>query len=160
MGPSRCAIEPSYKATVVRRFWHGAAVEIVFQSTAVLQDDSNPMHLHGHNMILLAQGFGNFDAAKDVAKYNSVNPPVNNTVLVPNLGWAAIRFVANNPEVWFMHCHYEFHLTMSMAAVFIVEDGPTVDTSLPPPSAHFPTYCGHDDNLLPDELCLQTKKDA
>ncbi|TKW02094.1 hypothetical protein SEVIR_8G222407v4 [Setaria viridis] len=159
-GPKEMRLEPSYKATMVRRFRHGAVVEMVFQSTAVLQGDSNPMHLHGHNMILLAQGFGNFDAAKDVAKYNLVNPPVKNTILVPNLGWAAIRFVANNPGVWFMHCHYEFHLTMGMAAVFIVEDGPTVNTSLPPPPAHFPTYCGHDNNLLPDELCLQTKKDA
>ncbi|XP_034569620.1 laccase-15 isoform X2 [Setaria viridis] len=158
-GPKEMRLEPSNKATVVRRFRHGAVVEILFQNTAVLQSDSNPMHLHGHNMILLAQGLGNFDAAKDVAKYNLVNPPVKNTILVPNLGWAAIRFVANNPGVWFMHCHYEFHLIMGMAAVFIVEDGPTVDTSLPPPPANFPTYCGHDNNLLPDELCLQTKKD-
>ncbi|XP_014661140.1 laccase-15-like [Setaria italica] len=94
-GSKEMRLEPSYKATVV-------------QTTAVLQGDSDPMHLHGHNMILLAQGFGNFDALKDVAKYNLVNPPVKNTVLVPNLGWAAIRFVANNP-------------------VLIVEDGPTVD---------------------------------
>ncbi|TKW02063.1 hypothetical protein SEVIR_8G220200v4 [Setaria viridis] len=157
-GPKEMALEPSHKATVVRRFRYGAVVEMVFQSTALMQSDSNPMHLHGHNMILLAQGLGNFDAAKDVAKYNLVNPPVRNTILVPNLGWAAIRFVANNPGVWFIHCHFEFHLTMGMAAVFIVEDGPTMDTSLPPPPANFPTYCGHDDNLLSDELCLQTKK--
>ena len=50
--------------------------------------------------------------------------------------------------VWFIHCHYEFHLTMGMAAVFIVEDGPTMDTSLPPPPVNFPT-CGHDIDLMP-----------
>ncbi|OEL12927.1 Laccase-15 [Dichanthelium oligosanthes] len=32
-------LEPSYKATVVCRFRHGAVVETVFQSTAVLQGD-------------------------------------------------------------------------------------------------------------------------
>jgi laccase len=48
-------------------------------------------------MFLLAEGLGNYDAAKDVERYNLVNPPVKNTVLVPNLGWAAVRFVANNP---------------------------------------------------------------
>jgi laccase len=57
-----------------------------------------------------------------------------------------------------MHCHYEFHLTMGMAAVFIVEDGPTAGTSLPPAPANFPIYCGRDDNGLPDELCLETKR--
>nr|CAB3490435.1 unnamed protein product [Digitaria exilis] len=155
-GPKEMELEPSSKATVVRRFRYGAVVDMVFQSTAVLQGDSNPMHLHGHDMILLAEGLGNFDAEKDAARYNLVNPPLKNTILVPNLGWAAIRFVANNPGVWFMHCHYEFHLTMGMAAVFIVEDGATVHASLPPPPADFPRYCVYGDDLLPDELCLQT----
>jgi laccase len=93
-------LEPSSKATVVRRFRHGAVVDMVFQSTAMLQGDSNPMHLHGHDMFLLAEGLGNYDAAKDMTRFNLVNPPVKNTVLVPNLGWAAIRFVANNPGAY------------------------------------------------------------
>ena len=62
-----------------------------------MQGDSNPMHLHGHDMFVLAQGVGNFDAAKDRARYNLVDPPLKNTVVVPNLGWVAIRFVADNP---------------------------------------------------------------
>jgi hypothetical protein len=45
--------------------------------------------------------------------------------------------------IWYMHCHFEFHLSMGMVALFIVEDGSTVDTSLPAPPADFPT-CGHD----------------
>nr|CAB3477489.1 unnamed protein product [Digitaria exilis] len=98
-------------------------------------------------MFLLAQGLGNYDAAKDVARYNLVNPPRKNTVHVPNLGWAAVRFVADNPGVWFMHCHYEFHLSMGMAAVFIVEDGPTSSTSLPPPPMDFAT-CGNYESYL------------
>ncbi|CAL4983144.1 unnamed protein product [Urochloa decumbens] len=154
-GPKEKRLEPTTKEMLVRRFRHGAVVEMVFQSSAMLQGDSNPMHLHGHEMIIVAQGLGNYDAAKDVARYNLLNPPAKNTVLVPNLGWIAVRFVANNPGVWFMHCHYEFHLSMGMAAVFIVEDGPTVDTSLPPPPEGFPT---HDDNLMSDGFYLKTKK--
>jgi laccase len=96
-GPEEMRLEPTSRATVVRRFRHGATVDIVFQSTAMLQSDSNPMHLHGHDMFVLAQGIGNYDAATDEAKYNLVNPARKNTVLVPNLGWAAIRFVADNP---------------------------------------------------------------
>ncbi|GJN05006.1 hypothetical protein PR202_ga22599 [Eleusine coracana subsp. coracana] len=136
-GPKEMALEPTSRAKLVRRFRHGATVDVVFQSTGMLQGDSNPMHLHGHDMFVLAQGLGNFDAARDVATYNLVDPPRKNTVLVPNLGWAAVRFVADNPGAWFIHCHYEFHLSMGMSAVFIVEDGPTVDTSLPPPPVGF-----------------------
>jgi laccase len=60
--------------------------------------------------------------------------------------------------VWFMHCHYEFHLAMGMAAVFIVEDGTTADTSLPPPPVDFPTCFGNCDNVLPYELRLENMK--
>ena len=82
---------------VGRRFRHGTAVEVVFQNTALMQTGSHPMHLHGHNMFVLAQDHGIYDAAKDVAKYNLVDPPVKNTVVVPRLGWIALRFVADNP---------------------------------------------------------------
>ncbi|XP_062183533.1 laccase-15-like [Phragmites australis] len=156
-GPKEGHLEPTSKVTMARRFRHGTVVEVVFQSTGLMQGDSNPMHLHGHDMFVLAQGLGNYDAAKDVARYNLVNPLVKNTVLVPNLGWLALRFVADNPGVWFMHCHYEFHLSMGMAAVFVVEDGPTLDTSLPPPPVDFPT-CGHDNNQLHNEFYLATEK--
>nr|CAB3457656.1 unnamed protein product [Digitaria exilis] len=91
-GPREAWLEPTTKATTVRRFRHGSVVEVVFQNTAVMQTDSNPMHLHGHDMFVLAQGLGNYDQARDVARYNLVNPPVRNTVLVPSLGWTAIRF--------------------------------------------------------------------
>ncbi|OEL25785.1 Laccase-15 [Dichanthelium oligosanthes] len=63
----------------------------------MMQSESNPMHLHGHDMFVLAQGLGNYDMARDAARYNLVDPPVVNTVLVPRLGWVAVRFVADNP---------------------------------------------------------------
>ncbi|KAK8456815.1 hypothetical protein SEVIR_3G078066v4 [Setaria viridis] len=97
VGPVEKLLEPTSRATMAPWFQYGSVVEMVFQGTAILQGDSNPMHLHGHDMFVLAQGLGNFDAAKDVARYNLVNPPLKNTVVVPNLGWVAIRFVAYNP---------------------------------------------------------------
>ncbi|KAL6861544.1 hypothetical protein ACP4OV_017244 [Aristida adscensionis] len=156
-GPREAPLEPTSRAAAARRFRHGAAVEVVFQSTAVMKSDSNPMHLHGHDMFVLAQGLGNYDAARDVARYNLVDPPLMNTVFVPRVGWVAVRFVADNPGVWYMHCHYDFHLSMGMAAVFIVDDGPTAKTSLPPPPADLPT-CYHDDNAVTHESYLQTRR--
>ncbi|KAM0825026.1 hypothetical protein ACQ4PT_069830 [Festuca glaucescens] len=127
------AIEPTRKATTERRFRYNATVEVVFQSTAMMQSDSNPMHLHGHDFFVLAQGHGNYDAARDARSYNLVDPPVKNTVHVPRLGWAAIRFVADNPGSWFLHCHFEYHIAPGMATVVVVENGPTPETTLPPP---------------------------
>jgi laccase len=96
-GPDEAWLEPTERVTAVRRFRHGAVVDVVFQSTSVMQSGSNPMHLHGHDVFVLAQGIGDYDAARDVVRYNLVDPPLKNTVVVPRLGWVAIRFVADNP---------------------------------------------------------------
>ncbi|CAL4990214.1 unnamed protein product [Urochloa decumbens] len=141
VGPLEEVLEPTTKAIRLRRFKYNASVEIVFQSTAMLQSDPNPMHLHGHDFFVLAQGLGNFDPVKDVKKFNYYNPQLRNTVHVPRVGWTAIRFVADNPGMWYVHCHFEFHIVMGMATAFIVEDGPTPETSLPPPPADF-RRCG------------------
>lgn len=99
-GPLEEALEPTFKATKLRRFKYNTSVEIVFQSTALLQSDSNPMHLHGYDFFVLAQGLGNFDPKKDVKKFNYHNPQLRNTVQVPRTGWAAVRFVTDNPGNW------------------------------------------------------------
>jgi len=140
-GPLEEALEPTVKATRLRRFRYNTSVEIVFQSTALLQSDSNPMHLHGYDFFVLAQGLGNFNPKRDVKKFNYHNPQLRNTVQVPRTGWAAVRFVTDNPGMWYLHCHFEFHIVMGMATAFIVEDGPTPETSLPPPPPEF-KRCG------------------
>lgn len=33
--------------------------------------------------------------------------------------WVVIRFVANNPGVWPIHCHIEWHLKMGMLAQLV-----------------------------------------
>ena len=58
-----------------------------------------------------------------------------------------------------MHCHFDFHNTMGMAAVFIVEDGPTVASILPPPPDDLPN-CNHDDDNVFNELYLYNVKDG
>ncbi|KAL6907879.1 hypothetical protein ACP4OV_002049 [Aristida adscensionis] len=140
-GPLEEPLEPTFKATKLRRFKYNTSVEIVFQSTALLSSDSNPMHLHGYDFFVLAQGLGIFNPKRDYKKFNYHNPQLRSTVHVPRVGWAAIRFVTDNPGMWYLHCHFEFHIIMGMATAFIVENGPTPETSLPPPPPEF-RRCG------------------
>jgi laccase len=75
-------------------------VEVVLQSTTysrVLGMENHPIHLHGFNFFVLAEGLGRFDPATAESVYNLVNPLVRNTVVVPGGGWTVIRFTANNP---------------------------------------------------------------
>ncbi|OMO84446.1 Multicopper oxidase, type 1 [Corchorus olitorius] len=111
-----------------------STVELVLQDTNLLTVESHPFHLHGYNFFVVGTGIGNFDPVKDPAKFNLVDPVERNTVGVPTGGWTAIRFRADNPGVWFMHCHLELHTRWGLKVAFVVEDGPGADqTILPPP---------------------------
>ncbi|XP_031499409.1 laccase-14-like [Nymphaea colorata] len=117
---------------------YNESIELVFQATSILRSDAHPMHLHGYDFYVVGRGYGNFDPEKDPLNYNLVDPPLENTIAVPYLGWSALRFRANNPGVWLLHCHFERHFTWGMTAIFIVKDGPTNETSMVPPPSYMP----------------------
>jgi len=75
----------------------GSTVQIILQGTAMIAPENHPFHLHGYNLFVVGQGLGNFDPEKDPLAFNLVDPVERNTIGVPNGGWAAIRFRANNP---------------------------------------------------------------
>ena len=85
------------KATKVKTLKYNSTVEIVLQNTAFVAIENHPIHIHGFNFHVLAQGFGNYDSVNDQGKFNFVNPQTRNTIAVPVGGWAVIRFQANNP---------------------------------------------------------------
>ncbi|KAG7607941.1 Cupredoxin [Arabidopsis suecica] len=114
-------------------------IELVLQDTNLLTVESHPFHLHGYNFFVVGTGVGNFDPKKDPAKFNLVDPPERNTVGVPTGGWAAIRFRADNPGVWFMHCHLEVHTMWGLKMAFVVENGETPELSVLPPPKDYPS---------------------
>lgn len=117
---------------------YGTNLEIVLQGTSFLNVENHPIHVHGHNFFIVGKGFGNFDINTDPANYNLVDPPERNTVAVPTGGWAAIRLKADNPGVWFVHCHLEEHTSWGLAMAFIVENGPEKSQRLDPPPKDLP----------------------
>ncbi|TYI99473.1 hypothetical protein E1A91_A13G020000v1 [Gossypium mustelinum] len=114
------------------------SVELVMQDTNILGAESHPLHLHGFNFFVVGQGFGNFDPNKDPAKFNLIDPIERNTVGVPSGGLVAIRFLADNPGVWFMHCHLEVHTSWGLKMAWIVLDGELPTQKLLPPPADLP----------------------
>lgn len=83
--------------TRIGKIAFNSTVELVLQDTNLLTVESHPFHLHGYNFFVVGTGIGNFDPAKDPAKYNLVDPIERNTIGVPTGGWTAIRFRADNP---------------------------------------------------------------
>ncbi|KAJ9702898.1 hypothetical protein PVL29_004575 [Vitis rotundifolia] len=115
-----------------------STIELVLQDTNLLTVESHPFHLHGYNFFVVGTGIGNFDPKKDPAKFNLIDPPERNTVGVPTGGWTAIRFRADNPGVWFMHCHLELHTMWGLKMAFVVENGKSPEESVLPPPEDLP----------------------
>ncbi|XP_028792708.1 laccase-5 [Neltuma alba] len=148
--PAKPPVKFDYTGNVSRSLWQpvpgtkvyklkfGSRVQIVLQDTSIVTPENHPIHLHGYDFYIVAQGFGNFDPKKDTSKFNLVDPPMRNTVGVPVNGWAVIRFVADNPGAWIMHCHLDVHITWGLATVLVVEDGLGELEALEPPPEDLP----------------------
>uniref|UniRef100_A0A2C9K905 Plastocyanin-like domain-containing protein n=1 Tax=Biomphalaria glabrata TaxID=6526 RepID=A0A2C9K905_BIOGL len=46
--------------------------------------------------------------------------PLKDTIIIPDGGYTVLRFRADNPGIWLLHCHVEFHAETGMALVFQV----------------------------------------
>ncbi|XP_019162655.1 PREDICTED: laccase-17-like [Ipomoea nil] len=117
---------------------YNTSVELVMQDTSILSAESHPLHLHGFNFFVVGQGFGNFDRTNDPKNFNLVDPVERNTIGVPPGGWVAIRFLADNPGVWFMHCHLEVHTSWGLKMAWLVLDGKLPNQKLLPPPSDLP----------------------
>jgi len=70
---------------------------------------SHPMHLHGHTFQVVDINGRAFQG------------PLRDTVLVPGNATVTVAFDANNPGLWFVHCHIMWHLEAGMAALLKYE---------------------------------------
>ncbi|KAI8824886.1 Cupredoxin [Fimicolochytrium jonesii] len=91
----------------------------------------HPWHLHGHTFWIMGQGTAT--AFSQIPKtFPTTNPPRRDVVTLQacdldptsgdcaagNFGYTVLRFVADNPGVWFFHCHIEWHIEAGLALVF------------------------------------------
>ncbi|KAK0291124.1 hypothetical protein LTR35_001845 [Friedmanniomyces endolithicus] len=72
---------------------------------------SHPMHIHGHNMQILAEGVGSWDGTTIV---NPSNPMRRDTQIIRPNGYLVVQIELNNPGVWAFHCHVAWHISEGM----------------------------------------------
>ncbi|XP_041347612.1 laccase-1-like [Gigantopelta aegis] len=118
----------------------GDLVQMVFSNMGNGRGYAHPVHLHGHSFYVLKMGFPDYNpngtiigpdnqdiecggsycnsAAWRENKEPALNfdkPPLKDTIVVPSGGYVVIRFRADNPGLWFLHCHIDLHNTNGMA---------------------------------------------
>lgn len=82
----------------------------------------HPFHLHGTQFQVVHKSM---DVTSDDPTVNppfvegKANPMRRDTVTVPSGGSATLRFRADNPGAWFLHCHIDWHLSSGLAAIIL-----------------------------------------
>jgi FtsP/CotA-like multicopper oxidase with cupredoxin domain len=79
---------------------------------------AHPIHLHGHDFFVLAQGSNPWDGVVNV-----VNPPRRDTAMLVGNGYLLIAFETDNPGAWLMHCHIGWHTDEGFALQFLEREG-------------------------------------
>lgn len=112
-------------------------IDVVLQNTVATNGvcESHPFHIHGHKFWIHSHGIGSYNSTVASTPVNS-NPILRDSLtlyatsyshLTPNrtsanylqpCGWVKIRFLADNPGLWLLHCHIGSHLLMGMNALF------------------------------------------
>ena len=96
----------------VYNFGNNASVRLIVKNEF---GASHPMHLHGHNFNVLAEGFGEWDGVIT----HQQNAQRRDTQLIQggatnNPAYLVLQYQTDNPGVWPFHCHIAWHLSAGL----------------------------------------------
>jgi FtsP/CotA-like multicopper oxidase with cupredoxin domain len=81
----------------------------------------HPMHMHGHDFQVLAEGFGTWDGTIT----NPSNPQRRDVHMLwagaspSNPSYIVLQYTQDNPGVWPVHCHIAWHLSAGMVIMLL-----------------------------------------
>ncbi|CAL8110069.1 unnamed protein product [Orchesella dallaii] len=95
---------------------YGVVVQVIINNPRA---GPHPIHLHGHHFWVVGMGRtgdGPYDPVRDTLDFGGHR---RDTVMVKEKSWLVIRFLADNPGVWTLHCHIDWHNLSGMAMTFV-----------------------------------------
>ncbi|EXJ64532.1 hypothetical protein A1O7_00868 [Cladophialophora yegresii CBS 114405] len=81
----------------------------------------HPMHMHGHDFQVLAEGFGTWDGTIT----NPQNPQRRDVQMLwagaspSNPSYIVLQYTQDNPGLWPLHCHIAWHLSAGMVVMLL-----------------------------------------
>ena len=121
----------------------GSVVQVVLSNLdqEKIGSIAHPIHLHGHSFHVMHIGYPTYNSTtgyhladnedlecadkrcsrirwRNKVEWNLMRPRIlKDTITVPAGGYVVIRLVADNPGVWFLHCHIVSHHLEGMALI-------------------------------------------
>lgn len=150
--PERCAERTICHCTHRLKVKLNSVVEMVLiDDQDAIGAENHPFHIHGYAFTVTEIGQDK-DQPMTISRYKRLqqenklpiiasrsNAVLKDTVNIPSNGYTVVRFRADNPGFWLLHCHFEWHMAMGMTLV--VQVGEPNDDFVEAPKG-FPT-CGH-----------------
>jgi len=84
----------------------GAVVQVFINNT---DGGEHPIHVHGHSFWVVSSS-----QRPDAEAAFAANVARRDVVSVEAGGWVKIAFVADNPGVWALHCHIDWHVAAGL----------------------------------------------
>ncbi|RAW27797.1 hypothetical protein PC110_g15807 [Phytophthora cactorum] len=119
---------------------HNDHVEVVVVNET---PDQHPFHLHAHSPWIVGSGRTSRDniLAGNVTALRLNGPMQHDVFTVPecttdadgactDLGYVVFRLNADNPGVWLMHCHIDWHFVLGLAMLFVEAEDALHDEGL------------------------------
>ncbi|WAR61333.1 hypothetical protein PtB15_12B18 [Puccinia triticina] len=92
----------------------------------------HPLHLHGVDTCVVASGKGTLSESNlPSAQYQLDNPLCRDVHVVPGGSYLVMRIRADNPGVWILHCHIDWHLAAGFAGMLVIQPDILTQTVLP-----------------------------
>ncbi|MBW0478935.1 hypothetical protein O181_018650 [Austropuccinia psidii MF-1] len=92
----------------------------------------HPIHLHGVDSCEVAGGNGTLNEINATTiRYKNHAPLCRDTHVVPGGQFRVFRVQADNPGVWFLHCHIDYHLSAGLAGAIVMQPQLLAQTPLP-----------------------------
>jgi iron transport multicopper oxidase len=90
----------------------------------------HPMHVHGHAPWIVGRGNMPLQGGNP-APLKLTNPVERDTITIPpcntnengecvDVGYVVLRLNADNPGVWMLHCHIDWHLATGLTMLLVV----------------------------------------
>ncbi|KAJ5832021.1 CAZyme family AA1 [Penicillium riverlandense] len=112
---------------------YGEVVEVIINNH---HNNLHPWHLHGHQFQVLQRSAVDGGYFTGYSANVSETPIRRDTIMVQNHGHVVIRFRADNPGVWLLHCHVEWHVMGGLMATIIEAPETFPGSEMPIPIDH------------------------
>ncbi|KAF3010279.1 hypothetical protein G7054_g334 [Neopestalotiopsis clavispora] len=79
----------------------------------------HPMHLHGHDFLVLGHAASSTFTTAMSSSLNFNNPTRRDVTMLPASGYVILAFKSDNPGNWLMHCHIAWHVSGGLSVDFM-----------------------------------------